>query len=82
VRAFAALLVDLAIGVADAGSSNRLRPELVVFVPIAPHEHERVDWFSRGAQHLLPETVAIDGAGPGSDSCNGSRSSRSPSWSS
>jgi len=64
VRALAALLLGLAIAVAHAGDRRRFDNDLEIFVPIDPHEHERVYWFAHPERRVvLPGTVTINKAG-------------------
>lgn len=64
MRAAAALLLLLAGVPAIAGDRRhgRGRPDVDVFVPVDPYEHERLYWSDGRDHHALPGTVTINGS--------------------
>jgi hypothetical protein len=65
VRAAAAILLLVALaapGLADDWSRGRGRPDVDVFVPVDPYEHERLYWSDGKDHHRVPGTVTINGS--------------------
>jgi len=63
MRATAALLLLVACTVPGlADDHGRGRPDVDVFVPVDPYEHERLHYFDGRDHHAVPGTVTINGA--------------------
>lgn len=59
----AVLLALLLLGHAapsDAGERRRVDPDVDVFVPVVPEEHERLYFFGGRDHHVVPGTVTIN----------------------
>ena len=65
MRAAAAILLLVALaapGLADDWNRGRGRPDVDVFVPVDPYEHERLYWSDGKDHHRVPGTVTINGS--------------------
>ena len=57
-----AVIALLLATVASAADPLPGRPEVNVFIPVDPREHERLHYFDGQPHHLVPGTVTINGA--------------------
>ena len=56
----AAALVLLLVVPAAAAEDRSTRPRVDAIVPVPPTEHQRLYWFGRRQDHLVPGVVTID----------------------
>ena len=60
MRLLAVAFLIVAATWARADEPRRARPDVDVYVPVDPHEHERLHYFGRRDHHLVPGTVTIN----------------------